>query len=277
MPSLRPGGPECRRLLVGLDSSQTVRHPLPNPSHTFPSWPASPEQPSLESDQVHIWGASLEQPLPTVDRLREHLSPDEQARAARFHFEKDRRHFTVARGYLRTLLGRYCGLGPDEIRFSYSSYGKPRLTVELQQPIEFSLAHSGGAALYAFTRIGEIGIDLEYIRPDFIGDDIARRYFSASEVASLNLLSKPDRQKAFFACWARKEAFIKAKGLGLSLGLDQFDVALRSDQPVAILRTAWEEAEALRWSLQAIDVGPDYAAAVALEAHGWQANYWQVE
>lgn len=254
-----------------------MRQPLPDPSSPLPSWPPPPDQSSLETNDVHIWRASLEQSPTTVETLRQLLSPDEQSRADRYHFEKDRRHFTTARGYLRTLLGRYLGLAPHEIRFSYTEYGKPGLAPDLDQQLKFNVAHSGGLALYAFTRIGEIGIDLEHIRPEFTGDDIARRYFSQTEVASLNQLPVTARHQAFFDCWTRKEAFIKAKGLGLSLGLNQFDVTLSPEQPAALLHTRWDEAEASRWSLRAIDAGPEYAAAVALEAHDWQPSYWQVD
>lgn len=253
-----------------------MRQPLPDPSSAFPPWPTPPDHLSLDAKDVHIWRASLEQSSTTVESLRQLLSPDEQSRADRFHFEKDRRHFTTARGYLRTLLGSYLGLAPREIRFSYTEYGKPALATDLDQRLNFNLAHSGGLALYAFTRIGEVGIDLEYIRPEFTGDDIARRYFSPGEVASLNQLPETSRHQAFFDCWTRKEAFIKAKGLGLSLGLNQFDVTLDPEQPAALLQTRWDETEAARWSLRAIAAGPEYAAAVALQAHGWQASYWEV-
>ncbi|MCU1267663.1 MAG: 4-phosphopantetheinyl transferase superfamily protein [Acidobacteria bacterium] len=243
----------------------------------MPIWPAPPDQSSLATSEVQIWRASLDQSPTTVDHLRQLLAPDEQSRADRFHFEADRRHFIVARGYLRTLLGRYLGLAPQGIQFVYTKYGKPSLAMELDQHLKFNLAHSGGLALYAFTLLGEIGIDLEHIRPEFTGDDIARRFFSATEVTALDQLPVTERHQAFFDCWTRKEAFIKAKGPGLSLGLDQFDVTLSPDRPAKLLRTGWDEAEASRWSLQAIDVGPAYAAAVAIEAHDWQVSYFQVK
>ena len=250
--------------------------PLPEPNRHLPSWPPAPDQSILKPNDVHIWRASLEQSPATVETLRQFLSPDEQSRADRFHFDKHRRHFTVARGYLRTLLGRYLGLAPQEIRFSYTEYGKPALGSDLDQQVKFNLAHSGGLALYAFTRIGEIGIDVEHIRPEFTGDDIARRYFSPAEVTSLNQLPPAARHQAFFDCWTRKEAFIKAKGLGLSLSLNQFDVTLSPNVPAALLQTHWDETEAARWSLRAIAVGEEYAAAVALEAHDWQPSLWEV-
>jgi 4'-phosphopantetheinyl transferase len=243
-------------------------------------WLTPPDQLSLAAKDVHIWRASLEQPQHTVETLRQLLSPDELTRADRFHFEKDRRHFTVARGLLRKLLGRYLGMTPAAVGFTYAEHGKPMVTVDLaddSRELKFNLAHSGGLALYAFTRAGEIGVDLEHIRSQFTGDDIARRFFSAAEVACLNQLPAPLRQEAFFNCWTRKEAFIKGKGMGLSLGLDQFDVTLEPNEPAALLCTRWDHDEAARWSLKEIEVGQGFVGAIAVEAHDWEPSYWQLD
>jgi len=209
-----------------------------------------------------------------VESLYQVLSPDEQARANRFHFDKDRRHFIVARACLRKLLGQYLGIKPAELRFAYGDYGKPHLALDQPAIMKFNLAHAGGLAVYAFTRLGEIGVDLERIKPEFGGDDIARRFFSPAEVDSFDRLPADARALAFFNCWTRKEAFIKAKGLGLSLPLDQFDVTLAPDQEASLLRTRWDEGEAARWSLRALEIGVGYVGAVALEAHDWQLSCW---
>jgi 4'-phosphopantetheinyl transferase len=130
--------------------------------------------------------------------------------------------------------------------------------------------------VYAFTRLGEIGVDLELIKPEFAGDDIARRFFSRAEVDIFDRLPEDARAVAFFNCWTRKEAFIKAKGMGLSLPLDQFDVSLAPDQEASLLRTRWDESEAARWSLRALEIGADFVGAVALEAHDWQLTCWDL-
>lgn len=243
------------------------------------SWPPPPDQPSLGATDVHVWRASLETPAHVVACLRELLSPDEHARADRFHFAIDRQHFIVARGYLRKILARYIGIGPAGIRFSYAENGKPRLASPIGQTqlLNFNLAHSGGLALYAFTRIGEIGIDLEHVRPDFTGEDTARRFFSTNEVTCLSKLPESARHEAFFNCWTRKEAFIKAIGIGLSLPLDQFDVTLAPAEPAALLRTRWDESEAARWSLKSIDIGPGYVAAVAVGGDNSQLTCWEFD
>jgi 4'-phosphopantetheinyl transferase len=242
------------------------------------SWPSPPAQPSLGTAEVHVWRVSLEQAPETVEALRELLSADEQTRAARFRFDKDRRHFIVARGVLRKLLGRYLEIAPAALRFAYADHGKPHLAPEVAQqrtPLKFNLAHSGSLAVYAFTRLGEIGVDLEQIKQVFTGDDIARRFFSATEVACLDQLPADERALAFFNCWTRKEAFIKAKGMGLSLALDQFDVTLATHQEAALLRTRWDESEADRWSLRALDIGAGYVGAVAVEERDWQLSCWE--
>jgi 4'-phosphopantetheinyl transferase len=251
------------------------------PTNSSPLWPSPTEHSIPTGKDVHIWRASLEQPIAKVESLRQLLSADEQAKADRFHFEKDRRHFTVARAFLRKLLGHYLATAPAELRFTYSEYGKPQLapglTSDHARQLRFNLAHSGGLVLYAFTCAGEIGIDLEHIRTEFTGDDIARRFFSATEFACLDQLPATARHEAFFNCWTRKEAFIKAKGMGLSLALDQFDVTLTPNEPAALLATRWDPNEASRWSLEAIDVGPGFVGAVAVEGHDWQPSYWQVD
>ena len=227
---------------------------------------------TLGAKDVHVWRVSLDQAPAVVERLRQLLSADEHARAGRFHFERDRQYFIAARGCLRVILSRYLDIPPAEIQLSYGAHGKPQLATSTAQvhPFNFNLSHSGSLALYAFTQVGEIGVDLERVRPEFTGDDIAQRFFSAGEVARLNELSAELRHEAFFNCWTRKEAFIKAVGSGLSLSLDQFDVTLGPAEPVELLRTRWDENEAARWSLKAIDVGSGYVAAVAVAGHNCQ-------
>jgi len=141
----------------------------------------------------------------------------------------------------------------------------------------FNLAHSEGLAIYALTRVGEIGIDVECIRPEFAGDEIAKRFFAPGEVSCLNAMSKKQRPEAFFNCWTRKEAFIKATGMGLSLPLDQFEVTLAPGEPAELLHTTWDKNEASRWSIKSIEVGQGYVAAVAIAAHGWRLKYRNID
>jgi 4'-phosphopantetheinyl transferase len=241
-------------------------------------WLSPPEQVLLGAHDIHVWRISLEQPAEIVEALGRLLSTDESKRAQRFHFERDRKHFIVARGTLRRLIGRYLAAKPESIRFTYQEYGKPHLAADSLYPtLKFNLAHSGSLAVFAFTRLGEIGVDLEQIKPELAGEDIARRFFSESEVASLEALPESERAVAFFNCWTRKEAFIKAKGLGLSLPLDQFDVTLIPGHDARLLRTAWDESEAERWSIRALDVAEDYAGALAIENHDGKLSCWECD
>lgn len=130
-------------------------------------------------------------------------------------------------------------------------------------------------ALYAITRGREVGIDLEFIRCDLEAEQIAERFFSHSEIATLRALPKHFQKCAFFLGWTRKEAYIKARGEGLSLPLDQFDVSLIPGEPAALLSTQPDSDDAFRWSLQELTLASGYVAALAVEGRGWSLSCWQ--
>src|SRR5438128_2013028 len=175
------------------------------------SWSAF--QPTLGEHDVDIWRASLAAHPMYVQRSIKFLSNDEIARANRFYFELDRDNFIVARAFLRIITGYYLRADPCELRFDYGKHGKPLLgnAVKDGRRLEFNLTHSGGVALYALTFGRQIGIDLEEVHQGFPYEEIARSVFSPAEVESLFSLSPATREKAFFTCWVRKEAFVKAK------------------------------------------------------------------
>ena len=174
---------------------------------------------------------------------------DERARADRFYFARDREHFIVARGVLREILGCYLKRVPKSLCFCYGSHGKPALAGEFDgEAIRFNVSHSHGVALYAISRGRAVGIDLERIRFDLPVAEIAERFFSKREDAMLRSLPTDVQHQAFFRCWTRKEAYIKARGEGLSLPLDQFDVSLAPGEPAAVLGTQRDPSEASRWS-----------------------------
>jgi 4'-phosphopantetheinyl transferase len=231
---------------------------------------------ALSSDEVYVWRASLDLPASHVQSLQRSLAADELSKAERFCFQKDREHFIVTRGLLRAILSRYLDMEPDQLRFCYSDYGKPSLaTTPVQGTLSFNVSHSYGLALYAITQGREIGIDLERVRADLDYEQIAARFFSPRENAVLRALPAELKLEAFFNCWTRKEAYIKARGKGLSLPLDQFDVSLAPGEPTMLLNTRGDPQEAARWSLQALTPGPGYVAALAVEGHGWRFKYWQ--
>jgi len=241
------------------------------------TWRVPPATLTLSGDQVHVWRADLDQPPSQMDRFLRTLSADERARAGRFHFQKDREHFIAARGALRAILGLYLNRAPQCLSFCYGEHGKPALMLQPgEDPIRFNVSHSRGVALYAITCGREIGIDLECMRSDLEVEQLAERFFSYQEIATLRKLPASMRRSAFFRCWTRKEAYIKARGEGLSLPLDQFDVSLLPGEPAALLHTRPDSNEALRWSLQELTPGPSgYVAALAVEGHDVSLALWR--
>ncbi len=247
------------------------------PNHPSPAAPSPAAQIPLSSDQVHIWQAHLDLPAELLAQLRATLSIDEQRRADRFHFERDRHRFTAGRGILRNILSRYSGIKPALLEFSYSPRGKPALRSDSAGgALNFNLSHSGGLALYAVTRHRQIGIDLEILRPMPDAEKIAARFFSANESAALGHLPPTHKQEAFFLCWTRKEAYLKAVGQGLT-GLDDVEVSLTPGEPAKILSISGDIKEASRWSLQHLTPASGCVGAVAVEGHGFSLSCWQWE
>jgi 4'-phosphopantetheinyl transferase len=246
-------------------------NPAASPSS---SWSIAPESPALGPDEVHVWRASLEADGKVLETYEAFLSPDEHERAGRFVFQKHRVRFIVARAVLRMLLGRYLDREPDRIGFVYGPEGKPALA-DGGASVRFNLSHSEALALYAFTRLREVGIDLEWINPRVAFEDLAERFFTPGEVSSLRALPDHAREPAFFACWTRKEAYMKAIGKGLSLPTQDFEVTLAPGEPAALISTRHDPGQATRWSLIELDAGPGFAAAVAVEGRGWSLQRWQ--
>ena len=236
------------------------------------TWSEPPESLSLATGEVHVWRVELNQPEHLLEKFRESLQEHELERASRFHFEIHRRCFTVGRGVLRQLLSKYLDTKPERFRLSYGAYGKPALNGEHKDSrIRFNMSHSHEVALFAFTEDREVGVDVEHIRTDFASEEVARRFFSRREVETFNALSQHDQVAGFFKCWTRKEAFIKVIGKGLSQPLDKFDVTL--GQPAALLWVSGDDAS--RWSLYDLEVGGDYAGALAVEGQVSKVRCWR--
>src|SRR6266516_2685444 len=207
--------------------------------------PSLPRSFQLASDDVHSWCASLDVPPETSARLYATLTPDERSRSARFQFERDQQRFIVARGVLRDLLGHYLQIHPGKIGFVYNAFGKPDLGPEFGSRLKFNLSHSAGLALIAIATASDVGVDLEYIRAQSDHSDIARRFFSAAEVEYLSALPGHLYAEAFFSCWTKKEAYLKAYDEGLSIPLNSFSVPLTTDPA----HTPVDLYVARRWSL----------------------------
>ena len=238
-------------------------------------WQPAPDCPRLGDDEIHVWRAALARPPGEVEALRELLSEDELQRADRFRFPHDRSNFIVARGTLREILGRYLRLPPSFLCFDYNDFGKPELRpAPREKMIRFNLSHAGNIALCAVA-IREVGVDVEIMREGVACEEIAANFFSRREVSALLALPADARTRAFFECWTRKEAYIKAHGAGLSLPLDAFDVSLAPGEPAALLSTSDDALETAQWSLRAISPGVGYVAAVAARGDGWRLCCWQ--
>jgi 4'-phosphopantetheinyl transferase len=216
---------------------------------------------SLEKSEIHIWRMKLDVTASELQGFSGHLSLEERARAERFLFPSDRDHFVAARGMLRKLLGMYLTMSPSSVLFEAGAQGKPFLAQKMDcDSLRFNLSHAHGMALFAFSTGRELGIDLEKIRPEVATEEIAERYFSRIEQQELRALPSERRAEAFFLCWTRKEAYVKAHGGGLQIPLDGFDVSLTPGQP-ARLHCPDQD----RWKLTSFTPLEGFAAAVVAE------------
>jgi 4'-phosphopantetheinyl transferase len=223
--------------------------------------------PALPAEEVHIWYRPLIEGIPNLNSFYDLLSTDERERASRYHFDRHRNEFILTRATLRILLASYLEKSPEQFTFAYSAQGKPSLanvTTDLRFNVSHTVSLTDGLAALAFARNREIGVDVEKIRPDCDAEKLAERFFSASERDYILRLSGQALDEAFFRCWTRKEAFIKAKGGGLSIPLDQFDVSVAAGEPATLLATRPDPTEVRRWQLHNLPVKSGYAAALSV-------------
>lgn len=228
--------------------------------------------PELSQD-VHIWKILFTDFNDNTDIYTKVLSNDEILRADRFYFKIDRKRYIITRAVLKILLTRIMDVAPQKIILENRENGKPYLKKPLLK-IYFNITHSANIGLIALTDIGDIGIDVELFRENFSTEKIARRFFSATEVE--DFLNLPDKNKSlgFFNCWTRKEAFIKALGLGLKLPLKKFDVTLTPQEKAKIKEIRLPDENAGDWLLQNIGMPENYSAALAIKAKSAKIQYW---
>jgi 4'-phosphopantetheinyl transferase len=212
---------------------------------------------------VDVFWADLDAAAAVLPRWQDILGAAEIDRARQFRFARERSRYIVRHGILRLLLARRLGLAPAALRFAANAYGKPAL---IGGGIEFNLSHSRGLALFAFSREIAIGCDIEFHDPRFLAENIPERIFSPAELRDLHALPPADQVAAFFDGWTRKEAYVKARGLGLSLPLDSFDVSLAPGEAPALYRGC------AGWSARAITPAPHCSAAVIGESAAWQID-----
>jgi 4'-phosphopantetheinyl transferase len=226
----------------------------------FSSWAPPADPVSLGENEIHIWRAYLDPGDTALHYFETILASDEKLRAGRFIFQPDRNRFITARGILRDLLGRYLNRAAADLEFGYQPEGKPFLRNSSGQSVQFNISHAHGLALFAFARGRELGVDVELVRPDFAGDDIAARFFSADEIAELRALPSSLRTEGFFLCWTLKEAYVKARGGGLNIPLNSFHVSFTPGKPERL-----RSQDSSRWSLCSLRPQAGYVGALVAE------------
>jgi len=225
----------------------------------------------ISTNEVHVWRVFIDTTDFQSESLRGILSTDELTRAEQFRFERDQKRFIMARGILRKILSSYLGMKPHQLRFEYTSHGKPVLAANSAcNNLGFNLSHSGAIALYAVTRGSNIGIDLERIHDNLDVGLIAQRFFSPGEIRSLERIDDNKRTEVFFQYWTRKEAFIKAMGDGVSFPMELCDVSLFSERALSPITLLGDPIESRGWYGKDLFPGHGYAAAIAVEGSDWE-------
>ena len=214
----------------------------------------------LEDGRIEVWCVDTSVPPDFISQLERVLSMEEKDRAARFQFARHRNAYVVSRGLLRSLLARYTGSSELAVTFQYGGNGKPFLP---HSRIQFNISHTDGLVILAFAEDCALGVDVEYIRPIDDMTQIASRFFSPAEARELAGLPEGKRQRAFFLCWTRKEAYIKALGDGLSIPLSDFQVTFADDEPARFVQIGTETSVHSEWVLQNLEISRSHAAAIA--------------
>lgn len=237
-------------------------------------WPAGPDDPGLEAGLVHVWAFELDRPAPVRNRLRDLLAPDELRSVARIRLRRPRRRRLVCRGRTRELLGRHLRTPPAALSFRRGPHGKPSLVPPWSaSDLRFNVSRSGGLALLAVVRGVDVGVDVERVRPLPDLEPVASRFFSPGEARRLRRLPPSLRLDAFYRAWTRKEAFLKARGEGLTRSLAGFEVTVEPGRAPRILRIDGPD-EPDRWILLHLAPAPGYVGAVALPVPGIGLRRW---
>jgi 4'-phosphopantetheinyl transferase len=229
-----------------------------------------PDVIELKDNQVHVWRVKTAADASANERLAALLSEDERQRAKQFRFDRDRRLYTAAHAAMRSLVAFYLGVPGSEIHLASGAQGKPSIRQPAGSRLQFNLSHSHELALLAVTRGKAVGVDVELVK-DFPFHEVAHRFFTAKEVASLSALPQALQRQAFYKCWTSKEAFLKAKATGLSGQLDEVQIVSSPESLVNIV------AHVPGWSLMELRHLDGYEAALVIEGgpalihcYGWE-------
>jgi 4'-phosphopantetheinyl transferase len=234
------------------------------------AWKTVAEWPTLAPTDIHVWAVKLPAWRGTLDQCRAALPPEEIQRSKRFRQPLHRERDQLSRGILRQLLTKYLAREPLDFEFTIGAHGKPALR---DSNLHFNISHSGDCAVFAFTRAGEVGVDIELLRDDMQRQrEIATKYFSVREVEQLEALAEHERNTAFFRCWTRKEAYVKARGDGIFAGLQGFAVSI-APSDARLLHTADEGP----WWMAALPEFSGYVGAVVVAASECDLSCWRLE
>lgn len=238
----------------------------------IPEWKDPPQRPLIKWPGIHLWQASLNFPAASIEALWELLAESELKRACRFSFERDRQRYIAGRGLLRLIIGQYLGVNPRLLRFAYRTQGKPVLAGPgKDQPLDFSLSHSRDLVLFALASKRRIGVDIELIRAIPRLDQIIKKICSLDEQVYLQGLTPDRRKEAFFYLWTRREAYLKAKGKGLTQLLECIDLP-----PEKTAGPGAGSDEPDRWTVNNFIPSPGYAAALAFQGPVFPISFFRM-
>lgn len=280
----------AEEMQMGLPMGFSKR-PMQHPST---SWPPGPKDPFLNRHEIHLWKALLPKTNEILDKLKENLSEEELSRLDRYRFNADKERYILARGGIKDLLSRYLYIPPAEIQFLYSKFGKPYLSPSNNNslpPLQFNISHSGNTILYAIANNVPVGIDVECFKPEMDFLAVAKEFCTSREHAKLSSLPRNEQTLAFYRCWTRKEAFIKAIGQGLYFPIKQVEVKFlpiekpeflhiqaNSFEPEeAILFTANEKKywETENWKIEEIDLDENCVASLVTQQNAQRTALWE--
>jgi 4'-phosphopantetheinyl transferase len=249
-----------RRDNVGFGTESTNLSPRPESSY---------RSPEMGPTEIHVWRFALNASVCPVDCL----SADELKRAASFRFDRDRARYLVAHATARGILARYVNEDPSRLRIVVSALGKPGLTPDPHRPdVRFSLSHGGDVGVVAVTMGREVGVDVEPVRDIGNVEDLASMVLSPSERRDRESLPEDLRLLYFLRCWTRKEAFLKARGVGIGDEMPLFHVGAGLDDSATVLQF-----DASRWYIRTLDVAPGHVCACCTEGHGCEVRLFAVD
>lgn len=239
-------------------------------------WIKTFEIPRLPRSEIHLWRVNLDRPTTEVSQLEKLMSAAEQEQAAQFHFTRDQSRFIVRHAVRRQLLSKHLGIAPTALKIDSGILQKPKIAAQLNpQGLRFNCSHSGDWALIALARELEVGVDLEQHQPLPDAAELAQSFFSDLEINELGRLPKSLQLRGFFDCWTRKEAFVKAIGLGLSFPLNHFSVTLAPDRPAMLLEVTGDPHAMEKWSMLSPDFLANHSTALVFDKAALDVKFFE--